>query len=203
MPLTKLLIASNNHHKMTEFRRLFDHVAVDLLSPYDINLNLDVDETGDTFEANARLKARAFAKASGLLALADDSGIEIDALEGRPGVLSARYGGEGLDDAGRVQRLLQEMVSVPDDQRACRYRVVLVLVDPAEPEVAEESTEARCEGQVARQISGKSGFGYDPIFYLPGYGKTIAEISADQKDEISHRGIAARAMAEILAARTA
>jgi len=188
---------------MTEFRRLFDHVAVDLLSPYDINLNLDVDETGDTFEANARLKARAFAKASGLLALADDSGIEIDALEGRPGVLSARYGGEGLDDAGRVQRLLQEMVSVPDDQRACRYRVVLVLVDPAEPEVAEESTEARCEGQVARQISGKSGFGYDPIFYLPGYGKTIAEISADQKDEISHRGIAARAMAEILAARTA
>ena len=203
MALTKLLIASNNHHKMTEFRRLFGHMGVNLLSPYDINLNLDVDETGDTFEANARLKAHAFAKASGLTALADDSGIEIDALDGRPGVLSARYGGEGLDDAGRAQLVLQEMALVPDGQRACRYRVVLVLVDPIEPGAPEASTEARCEGLVARQISGKNGFGYDPIFYVPAYGKTIADIRADQKDEISHRGIAARAMAEILASRTA
>jgi XTP/dITP diphosphohydrolase len=200
MALTKLLIASNNNHKVTEFRRLFGHLPIDLLTPNDLNLNLDVDETGDTFEANARLKAHAFAEASGLSALADDSGIEVDALDGRPGVLSARYGGEGLDDAGRVQRLLQEMASVPDGQRACRYRVVLVLVDHTGPE---ESTEGRCEGQVARQTSGANGFGYDPIFYVPAYGKSIADISSDQKDEISHRGIAARAMAEILASRTA
>jgi XTP/dITP diphosphohydrolase len=200
MALTKLLIASNNNHKVTEFRRLFGHLPIDLLTPNDLNLNLDVDETGDTFEANARLKAHAFAEASGLPALADDSGIEVDALDGRPGVLSARYGGEGLDDAGRVQRLLQEMASVPDGQRACRYRVVLVLVDHTGPE---ESTEGRCEGQVARQTSGANGFGYDPIFYVPAYGKSIADISSDQKDEISHRGIAARAMAEILASRTA
>jgi XTP/dITP diphosphohydrolase len=200
MPLTKLLIASNNNHKVTEFRRLFGHLPIDLLTPNDLNLNLDVDETGDTFEANARLKAHAFAEASGLSALADDSGIEVDALDGRPGVLSARYGGEGLDDAGRVQRLLQEMASVPDGQRACRYRVVLVLVDHTG---LEESTEGRCEGQVARQTSGANGFGYDPIFYVPAYGKSIADISSDQKDEISHRGIAARAMAEILASRTA
>jgi XTP/dITP diphosphohydrolase len=200
MALTKLLIASNNNHKVTEFRRLFGHLPIDLLTPNDLNLNLDVDETGDTFEANARLKAHAFAEASGLSALADDSGIEVDALDGRPGVLSARYGGEGLDDAGRVQRLLQEMASVPDGQRACRYRVVLVLVDHTG---LEESTEGRCEGQVARQTSGANGFGYDPIFYVPAYGKSIADISSDQKDEISHRGIAARAMAEILASRTA
>lgn len=200
MALTKLLIASNNNHKVTEFRRLFGHLPIDLLTPNDLNLNLDVDETGDTFEANARLKAHAFAETSGLPALADDSGIEVDALDGRPGVLSARYGGEGLDDAGRVQRLLQEMASVPDGQRACRYRVVLVLVAHTEPE---ESTEGRCEGQVARQTSGANGFGYDPIFYVPAYGKSIADISPDQKDEISHRGIAARAMAEILASRTA
>jgi XTP/dITP diphosphohydrolase len=200
MALTKLLIASNNNHKVTEFRRLFGHLPIDLLTPNDIDLNLDVDETGDTFDANARLKAHAFAKASGLPALADDSGIEVDALNGQPGVLSARYGGEGLDDAGRVQLLLQEMESIPDGQRACRYRVVLVLVDHTEPE---ESTEGRCEGQVARQTSGGNGFGYDPIFYVPAYGKSIADISSDQKDEISHRGIAARAMAEILASRTA
>ncbi len=200
MALTKLLIASNNNHKVTEFRRLFGHLPIDLLTPNDLNLNLDVDETGDTFEANARLKAHAFAEASGLPALADDSGIEVDALDGRPGVLSARYGGEGLDDAGRVQLLLQEMASIPDGKRACRYRVVLVLVDHTEPE---ESTEGRCEGQVARQTSGANGFGYDPIFYVPAYGKSIADISPDQKDEISHRGMAARAMAEILASRTA
>jgi XTP/dITP diphosphohydrolase len=199
MSLAKLLIASNNNHKVTEFKRLFSHLPIELVTPNDINLNLDVDETGDTFEANARLKARAFAEASGLPALADDSGIEVDALDGRPGVLSARYGGEGLNDADRVQLLLREMANVPEDQRTCRYRVVLFLVDPAEPEA---STEGRCEGSLARATSGDNGFGYDPVFYVPAFGKTIADVTSDQKDSISHRGIAARAMAEILAART-
>jgi XTP/dITP diphosphohydrolase len=199
MPLQKLLIASNNHHKVTEFRRLFSHLPLELVTPNDIGLALDVEETGETFEANARLKAHAFAKASGLPAMADDSGIEVDALDGRPGVRSARYGGDGLGDADRVQLLLREMASVPDGQRACRYRVVLVLVDSDDNE---ETTEGRCEGEVAREISGENGFGYDPAFIVPAYGKTIAAITPDQKDEISHRGIAARAMAEILAART-
>jgi XTP/dITP diphosphohydrolase len=206
MPLPKLLIASNNLHKIAEFRRLFVDLPCGLVTPHDLGLNLDVDETGDTFEANARLKAHAFAEASGLPALADDSGIEVDALNGRPGVHSARYGGEGLDDNGRVQLLLREMAAVPDDQRACRYRVVLMLVGPYEPdgsEGSEDSTEGRCEGLVARETSGVNGFGYDPVFYIPAYGKTIAEIGPDQKDEISHRGKAARAMAEVLASRTA
>jgi XTP/dITP diphosphohydrolase len=199
MPLQKLLIASNNAHKVTEFRRLFEHLPIELVTPNDIELALDVEETGETFEANARLKAHAFAKASSLPALADDSGIEVDALDGRPGVRSARYGGDGLDDEGRVQLLLQEMASVPDGQRACRYRVVLVLVDQSG---AEETTEGRCEGSVAWSTSGANGFGYDPVFYVPAFGKTIADIDPDQKDGISHRGIAARAMAEVLASRT-
>lgn len=203
MPLSKLLIASNNDHKVTEFKRLFAHLPIELVTPNDINLNLDVDETGDTFETNARLKAHAFAEASGLPALADDSGIEVDALDGRPGVLSARYGGEGLNDADRVQLLLREMSAVPDDQRTCRYRVVLVLVDQTNPAEPEASTEGRCEGTLAHATSGTNGFGYDPVFYVPAFGKTIADVTSDQKDSISHRGIAARAMAEILAARTA
>jgi len=202
MPSSKLLIASNNNHKVAEFKRLFAHLPIELVTPNDINLNLDVDETGDTFEANARLKAHAFAEASGLPALADDSGIEVDSLNGRPGVLSARYGGEGLDDAGRVQLLLREMAAIPDDQRSCRYRVVLVLVDHAKPAGTEDSTEGRCEGFVALATSGANGFGYDPIFYVPAFGKTIADVTSDQKDSISHRGIAARDMAEILAKRT-
>ncbi len=203
MAFTKLLIASNNQHKITEFRRLFGHLPFDLVAPQDISLSLDVEEVGDTFEANASLKAHAFAKASGLMSLADDSGIEVDALNGAPGVRSARYGGEGLDDEDRVQLLLHEMTSVQESQRTCRYRVVLALVDMDGPkETREASTEGRCEGQIAYEPSGSNGFGYDPIFFLPHYGKTIAEIRSDQKDEISHRGKAARWMAEILASRT-
>lgn len=198
MPTAKLLIASNNAHKVAEFRRLFDGLNLELVTPNDIGLALDVEETGETFEANAKLKAHAFARASGLPALADDSGIEVDALDGRPGVRSARYGGDGLDDEDRVQLLLKEMDAVPDGQRTCRYRVVLVFVDSDGREV---STEGRCEGCVARATSGANGFGYDPIFYVPSFGKTIADITSDEKDEISHRGIAARAMATILAAR--
>ena len=196
----ELLIASNNDHKVTEFRRLLADLPFTLVTPHEIGLTLDVDETGETFEANARLKAHAFAKASGLPALADDSGIEVDALGGAPGVRSARYGSDGLDDAGRTNLLLTEMQGVPDNARACRYRVVLVLVDT---DGSEQLTEGRCEGLVAHQALGSNGFGYDPLFFVPIFGKTIAAISSEQKDEISHRGIAARAMADILSSRTA
>lgn len=206
MVLSKLLIATNNHHKIVEFHRLLEHLPFTLVTPRDIGIDLNVEETGETFEANALLKARAFANASGLPSLADDSGIEVDALNGRPGVRSARYGGENLNDEGRVQLLLSEMLSVPDAERACRYRVVLAFVDPRALDEtsteAEGSTEGRCEGQVAHATSGVNGFGYDPIFYLPAYDRTIAELSPEEKDRISHRGKAVLAMAEILAART-
>jgi XTP/dITP diphosphohydrolase len=198
MVVFRLLLASNNAHKVTEFRRLFEGLDLELVTPREVGLELDVAETGETFKENARLKARAFAAASGLASLADDSGIEVDALDGRPGVFSARYGGDGLDDEGRVRLLLRELDGVAGARRGCRYRVVLVLADPAG---GEWETEGRCEGRVGLAPSGSNGFGYDPVFYVPTFGKTIAELDPVQKDMISHRGEAARAMADVLARR--
>ena len=198
MVVFRLLLASNNAHKVTEFRRLFEGLDLELVTPREVGLELDVAETGETFKENARLKARAFAAASGLASLADDSGIEVDALDGRPGVFSARYGGDGLDDEGRVRLLLRELDGVAGARRGCRYRVVLVLADPAG---GGWETEGRCEGRVGLAPSGSNGFGYDPVFYVPTFGKTIAELDPVQKDAISHRGEAARAMADVLARR--
>ena len=198
MVVFRLLLASNNAHKVTEFRRLFEGLDLELVTPREVGLELDVAETGETFKENARLKARAFAAASGLASLADDSGIEVDTLDGRPGVFSARYGGDGLDDEGRVRLLLRELDGVAGARRRCRYRVVLVLADPAGGEWV---TEGRCEGRVSLAPSGSNGFGYDPVFYVPMFGKTIAELDPAQKDTISHRGEAARAMADVLARR--
>ena len=193
-----LLIATNNAHKVTEFRRILGGADVTLLTPADAGIETDVEETGETFEENARLKARAFCAASGLPSLADDSGIEVDALDGRPGVRSARYGGDGLGDAGRVQLLLSELADVPEEQRTCRYRVTLVL---ARPDGTEEVAHGACEGRAAFAPTGVNGFGYDPIFYVPHFGKTMAELSPDEKDALSHRGQATRRMADLLRER--
>ena len=198
MPTSRLLIASNNAHKVVEFRRLFAGLPYDLVTPADIGLDLDVDETGETFAENARLKACAFAEASGLLAMADDSGLEVDALGGEPGVRSARYGGPGLDDPGRVQLLLKNMEGVPDERRACRFNATLVLVGLDEDDLEVEGV---CEGRVAHAPAGTNGFGYDPVFYVPAFDKTMAQLSDAQKDQISHRGKATRAMVAMLAAR--
>ena len=195
MARPRLLIATNNPHKVAEFRRLLADAGVDLTTPAELGLDLDVEETGETFEENARLKARAFRDASGLPSLADDSGIEVDALGGRPGVRSARYGGDGLDDEGRVRLLLAELEDVPEERRSCRYRVVLVL---AEPGGRERVAEGSCEGSVAFGPAGDNGFGYDPVFLTPAYSKTVAELDPAEKDAISHRGQAARRMAAML-----
>lgn len=196
----RLLIATNNAHKVREFHRLLGDIPWELVTPADLGLTLDVEEHGDTFQANAALKAHAFAEASGLPALADDSGIEVDALEGRPGVYSARYGGDGRDDAGRVDLLLRELHGVPDERRTCRYRVVLVL---AQPDGSEHIAGGSCEGRVAHAPAGAGGFGYDPVFWVDAHGRTIGELTDDEKDVISHRGQAARAMAEVLEAKAA
>ena len=198
MAPASLLIATNNSHKVAEFQRLLRGDDVLLLTPADAGIALDVDETGETFEANARLKAQAFCAASGLPSLADDSGIEVDALGGRPGVRSARYGGEGLDDAGRVRLLLSELAETPAEQRTCRYRVVLVL---ARPDGSEEVVEGVCEGDAAFEPVGANGFGYDPIFIVPRFGRTMAQLTSAEKDAVSHRGQAARHMAAILRER--
>ena len=196
MTVTRLLVATNNDHKIHEFMRLFEGTPIELTTPRVLGLELDVVEDGATFAENAAIKARAFAAASGMPALADDSGIEVDALGGRPGVHSARYGGPGLTDKDRVALLLREMDGVPDERRICRYRVVLVLAQPdGGPEL---TAEGATEGLVAHAAAGQNGFGYDPIFLVPEQGRTMAQLAPADKDAISHRGRAARAFLERL-----
>ena len=186
----RLLAATSNAHKLAELRRLLHDAPIDLAAPSELGLALRVEETGATYAENALLKARAYAKARGILALADDSGIEVDALGGRPGVRSARYGGPGLDDAARTRLLLSETAAVPDGRRGARYVAVLAL---AWPDGTAEAFTGTCEGALAREPRGANGFGYDPIFApTGGGGRTMAELSAAEKDALSHRGIAAR-----------
>ncbi len=192
----RILVSTNNAHKLAEFQRLLAAAPVELVAPADAGIALDVDETGTSFVANAVLKARAFAAAAGMLALADDSGIEVDALDGAPGVLSARYGGPGLDDAGRTQRLLDELRQTPDAERRCRYIAVLALAWPNGPT---ETFAGHCDGLVARKPAGGNGFGYDPVFFVPGAGRTMAELSPGEKDALSHRGLASVALMARLA----
>ncbi|MCE2469048.1 MAG: RdgB/HAM1 family non-canonical purine NTP pyrophosphatase [Dehalococcoidia bacterium] len=186
----RLLAATSNAHKRAELRRLLSGALIDLASPSEAGVVLHVEETGTTYAENALLKARAYAKASGILALADDSGIEVDALGGKPGVRSARYGGPGLDDAARTRLLLSETAAIPDRRRGARYVAVLAL---AWPDGTAEAFTGTCEGALAREPRGANGFGYDPLFApAGGGGRTMAELTAAEKDAVSHRGIAAR-----------
>jgi len=198
-----LLLATNNAGKVRELRRLLSGCGFEVVIPAEAGIALDVEETGATYAENAQLKAQAFAEAAQCLALADDSGIEVDALGGGPGLYSARYGGPGLDDAGRVQLLLRELADVADDARTARYRAVVALAYPASL-VSQGSSlgaglfEGAQEGRIARAPHGEGGFGYDPVFVLAD-GRTQAEISDAEKDAISHRGQAVRAAAAYLA----
>ena len=193
----RLLIGTNNAHKVREMVRLLDGAGWDALVPRELGIALDVLEDGETFEANALIKARAFAESSGVPTLADDSGIEVDALGGRPGVHSARYGGPGLSDEERTALLLDEMAAVPDGERGCRYVAVLALAWPGGDE---ETFSGTCEGELARAPAGGGGFGYDPVFYVPSAGRTVAQMDAAEKDAFSHRGKAARLARERLIA---
>jgi XTP/dITP diphosphohydrolase len=152
-------------------------------------------ETGPTYRDNALLKARAAARLTGALALADDSGLEVDALGGAPGVHSARWGGPDLDGAGRCARLLQALRGVDEARRTARFRCVLALVEPGGREALVEGV---VEGRIAEAPRGRGGFGYDPVFYYPPLGRTFAELSAPEKAEVSHRGRAARAARRLL-----
>lgn len=192
--MRRLLLATNNPGKVREFRRLLRDAAVDVVTPADLGITLDVVEDGATYAENAALKARAFAAAGGCLALADDSGIEVDALDGRPGMYSARYGGPGLDDADRTNLLLREMDAVPDGRRTARYRAIVAIADPAG---AVHTFEGVFEGTVGRAWRGERGFGYDPVFVVED-GRTAAELSDDEKDAVSHRGKAMRAAVDYL-----
>lgn len=184
----KLLLATTNPGKVRELRRLLSGCGFETVTPADIGLRLEVDEHGISYAENASLKAEAFASASGLAALADDSGIEVDALDGRPGLHSARYGGPGLNDAARNQRLLDELSATPAPQRTARYRAVVAIAFPGAPTVLFEGTQ---EGSIATAPHGEGGFGYDPVFLVDGE-RTQAEIPVAEKDRISHRAVACR-----------
>lgn len=187
--MPRLLIATNNAGKVKEFRELLDGCGWELVTPQDIGLSLEVEESGQTYAENATMKAQAYAHASGLPALADDSGLEVDALDGRPGIHSARYAGAGRTDQERVKTLLDELRDVPDDRRTARFRAVIAIKTP-EREV--ELVEGSVEGRIGHAPRGENGFGYDPIFVLPERGLTTAELPSGEKNSISHRGIAAR-----------
>ncbi len=199
--MTRVLLATNNPGKVREFRRLIAGSGFEAVTPAESGLELEVEETGRSYEENALLKASAFARAGNCLALADDSGIEVDALSGRPGMYSARYGGPELDDEGRTALLLQEIANIPDGERGARYRAVAAVAWPSpDGSLASAVFEGVQEGTLARTPSGSGGFGYDPVF-LVGPGRTQAELSAGEKDAISHRGKAVRLALRFLSER--
>jgi len=187
--MKKLLVASNNDGKLRELLPILSPLPVEVLTPRDVGLKLDVAETGATYSENAQLKAEAFARASGLLTLADDSGLEVEVLGGAPGVYSARYAGEGATDADRRKKLV-EAVRVFPAPRAARFRCVIAIA--TWPENL-NFFEGSCEGEIVLEERGRGGFGYDPIFFLPERGATMAELPETVKNQISHRARAAQA----------
>jgi len=190
-----LLIATNNAGKIEEYRHLLQNIPFKIRTPAEIELNLEVSETGRTFEENASLKALAFAKASGILSLADDSGLEVDALNGEPGIRSRRYAGNEASDEERIKFLLDKLKDVPMEKRTARFRCVIAI---ASPEGQVELCSGECHGLIAFQPRGNLGFGYDPVFYFPELDKTLAELPMEIKNRVSHRGNAAREAVKIL-----
>ena len=192
----KIVLASKNPHKLVEISKITEKFGFQLVLQSELGIDLDVEETGTTFEENSYQKAYAVMKATGLPALADDSGIAVDALNGEPGVYSARYGGDPtMTDWDRLELLLKNTENVPDGQRQAQFVCVITFVTPEG-----KTIQARGEihGELLREARGENGFGYDPIFYYPPFGKTTAEISAEEKHQVSHRGKALRVFYEKL-----
>jgi len=202
----RLLVASFNPGKARELVRLLSPLGIDVLVLSDLDIREAYEETGRTYEENARGKALHYATLGRVPTLADDSGLEVDALDGRPGPLSARYGGEGLDDQGRCRLLLKELEAVPDERRTARYVAVAALARPggaaeragtrADPSASTRLFRGACEGRIAPAPRGTRGFGYDPIFLYPPFGSTFGAVDDAKKDRVSHRG---RALAQAAA----
>jgi XTP/dITP diphosphohydrolase len=191
--IEKIVLATGNKGKLREFRGLLEGVFGNIVSLNDLESPPEVTEDGETFRENALKKARAIAAYSGIPALADDSGLEVEALGGRPGVYSARYAGEGAVDTDNIAKLLSELQGVAN--RKARFVCFLALVTPDGKEITAEGT---CEGVILTEPRGEGGFGYDPVFFLPEYDKTMAEIPAELKNKISHRARASESLAKIL-----
>jgi len=190
-----LVVASRNPDKIAELRHALAGLTLEVRSAGDFPSVPEVEETGLTLEENARLKARAVSQATGHLSLADDTGLEVDALGGAPGVKSGRFAGPEQDYARNVEKLLRLLEGVAPERRTARFRTAAVIVFPGG---REEVAEGVCRGQILTQPRGTGGFGYDPVFFVPGAGKSFAEMSLEEKDRISHRGRAMRAARAIL-----
>ena len=181
----KVVLASKNPHKLVEISKITEKFGFDLVLQSELGVDIDVEETGTTFEENSLLKARAVMEATGLPALADDSGIAVDALNGEPGIYSARYGfDDNLGDWGRLLLLLKNTESVPDGSRQAQFVCVITMITP-EGNVIQARGEAH--GELLREAVGEGGFGYDPIFYYPPLGKSFAQLLPQEKNEVSHR----------------
>jgi len=193
----RLLIASGNAHKVEEFRAILAGLPYALLGLRDAGVTGEVEETGATFAANAILKAEGYARMTGLLALADDSGLEIDALGGEPGVYSARWAGPDVTYPERFRLLAARLAGVPDARRTARYRCVIAVAGPGDAGLR-GTAEGTLEGRIVDEPRGTGGFGYDPIFYLPGLGRTVGELAPEEKHRISHRARAAAGARDLL-----
>ena len=191
----KLIAATNNAHKVVEFKRILEPLGFTVLSQKEAGIHVEAEETGTTFEENAYLKAKAVYDASGLPTVADDSGIAVDALNGAPGVYSARYGGPSLNDVDRYEKLLHEMDGVPDEKRTARFVCAISLILSSDQVFGFTGV---CEGKIGYGPRGENGFGYDPIFMVG--DKSTAELLPEDKDKISQRGQALRKMEQMLSA---
>lgn len=192
----RLLVATHNKGKVAEYADILGDLAIDWLTLDEAGILEEVAETGNTFEENANLKASSYARQAGLITLADDSGLEVDALDGTPGVHTARFGGEGLSAADRYRYLLRRLAGVPWEKRSARFHCVIALAGPDGKIIG--TADGICEGWIADEPCGDGGFGYDPIFFLPDRGLTMAQLSAEEKHRISHRGQAVAAIAPLI-----
>lgn len=187
--MKQIIIATQNKGKAKDFEVLFGPLGYEILTLQDIDKELDIEETGVTFEENAILKAEGVAQILGKPVIADDSGLEIDALNGEPGVYSARYAGGEKSDEANIDKVLEKLSGVPSAQRTARFRCVLAV---AVPGMETKTFSGSCEGMILESRQGTNGFGYDPIFFVPGKGRSMAELAPEEKGAISHRGNALR-----------
>lgn len=193
--MKEVIIATKNPGKAREFEHIFASRGIEVRTLLDFPEIPDVDETGSTFEENAILKAEAVSQALGKMVIGDDSGLMVDALEGRPGIYSARYAGEPKNDQNNTDKVLSELKGLPDEKRSARFYCALAVAVPGQETITVSGT---CEGRILEEQRGTNGFGYDPVFYVPEKGLAMAELSSDEKNKISHRANALKKLDVVL-----
>ena len=193
--MPELLLATSNSGKAAEYRWLLRDIGYHIVTLAEQGIKESVEERGNSYEQNAQTKAIAYAQLSGLTTLADDSGLEVDALHGEPGIYSARFAGENASDSDKTQALLTKLAGIPWNKRTARFKCVIAIATAKAPV---KLCYGECQGIISLEVSGQGGFGYDPVFYLPQFGKTMAELPSEVKNKISHRARAAKKARQVL-----